>query len=84
MKTLLRRGGNPNEQTPKGRGLLQLAIKTGLDKIVKVLVASGAEIDVKDRSGLTPFQVAVAQENKVLADFFLAKGRKRISALSGF
>lgn len=76
VNALLRSGGNPNDQTASGHRLLQLAIKAGLDEIVKVLVASGAEIDVKDRSGLTPFQVAVAQENKVLADFFLAKGAK--------
>jgi len=42
-----------------------------------VLVRAGAEVDLKDRSGLTPFQVAVTQENKVIADFLLSKGAKR-------
>ncbi|MHA0111728.1 ankyrin repeat domain-containing protein, partial [Klebsiella pneumoniae] len=66
-----------NDQTLNAHRLLQLAIKAGLEEIVKLLVISGAEIDVKDRSGLTPFQVAVAEENKGLADFFLAKGAKQ-------
>ncbi|MGC1878533.1 MAG: mobile mystery protein B [Rhabdochlamydiaceae bacterium] len=77
VNALLRSGGNPNDQTSNGHRLLQLAVKAGLDEIIKVLIASGAEIDVKDRSGLTPFQMAVAQENKALADFFLANGAKR-------
>ncbi len=51
--------------------------QSGLEDIVKVLVAAGAEVDVKDRSGLTPFQVAVTQENKTLADFLISKGAKR-------
>ncbi|MGK5594361.1 MAG: hypothetical protein ACSNEK_03265 [Parachlamydiaceae bacterium] len=30
----------------------------------------------EDKSGFTPFQVAVMRENKALADFFLSKGAK--------
>jgi ankyrin repeat protein len=41
------------------------------------LVDCGADVGAKDKSGLTPFQVAVVQENKVLADFFLSKGAKQ-------
>lgn len=77
VNALLRSGANPNDQTSNGHRLLQLAIKSGLDEIVKVLITSGAEVDVKDRSGLTPFQVAVMQENKILADFLLLNGAKR-------
>lgn len=77
VNALLRRGGNPNDQTSNGDRLLQLAIKADLNEIAKVLIASGAEIDIKDRSGLTPFQVSVVQENKVLADFLLSKGAKQ-------
>jgi fido (protein-threonine AMPylation protein) len=77
VSALLRSGGNPNDETPNGHRLLQLAVKAGLEKIVKLLVDAGAEVDVKDRSGLTPFQIAVVQENKTLADFLVSKGAKR-------
>lgn len=53
------------------------AVKASLEEIVKLLVAFGADVDNKDKSGFTPFQVAVVQENKVLADFFLSKGAKK-------
>lgn len=77
IRALLRSGSNPNDETPNGHRSLQLAIKAGLEKIAKLLVEAGAEIDVSDRSGLTPFQVAVMQENKILSDFLISKGAKR-------
>lgn len=77
VKALLRSGSNPNDKTSNGHMVLQLSVKAGLEEIVKLLVAFGADVDNKDKSGLTPFQVAVGQENKVLADFFLSKGAKQ-------
>jgi Fic-DOC domain mobile mystery protein B len=77
VNALLKNGGNPNDQTPNGHRLLQLAVKSGLENIVKLLISAGAEVDVKDRTGLTPFQVAVVQENKTLADFLVSKGAIR-------
>ncbi|MBA3721236.1 MAG: mobile mystery protein B [Parachlamydiaceae bacterium] len=77
VKALLRSGSNPNDQTANGHRVLQLSVKAGLEEIVKLLVTSGADVDVNDKSGLTPFQVAVGQENKALADFFLSKGAKQ-------
>jgi ankyrin repeat protein len=76
VKALLINGNNPNDQTSNGHKALQLSVKAGLEEIVKLLVAFGADVDVKDKSGLTPFQIAVIQENKALADFFLSKGAK--------
>ena len=77
VKALLRNGSNPNDETLNGHRVLQLAVKAGLEEIVKLLLAFGADVDNKDKSGFTPFQVAVGQENKVLADFFLSKGAKQ-------
>jgi len=77
VKAFLRTGSNPNDQTSNGHKVLQLSVKAGLEEIVKFLVASGADVDSIDKSGLTPFQVAVMQENKILADFFLSKGAKQ-------
>ena len=62
-----------------GVGFYQLSVKAGLEEIVKLLVAFGADIDAVDKSSLTPFQTAVMQENKTLADFFLSKGAKQLS-----
>lgn len=77
VKVLLRSGSSPNDQTSNGYRVLQLAVKAGLEEIIKLLITFGAEVDAKDKSGLTPFQVAVEQENKVLADFFLSQGAKQ-------
>lgn len=77
VKALLRTGSNPNDQTSNGYRALQLSVKAGLEEIVKLLVTFGADVDTKDKSGLTPFQTAVMQENKALADFFLSKGAKQ-------
>ncbi|MBA2728167.1 MAG: mobile mystery protein B [Parachlamydiaceae bacterium] len=79
VKALLRSGSSPNDQTTNGHGVLQLSVKAGLEEIVKLLATSGVDVDAKDKSGLTPFQVAVGQENKTLADFFLSKGAKKQS-----
>lgn len=77
VKALLRNGGSPNDQTSNGHSALQLSVKAGLEGIVKLLVTFGVDVDTKDKSGLTPFQIAVMQENKVLADFFLSRGAKQ-------
>ena len=77
VKALLRSGASPNDQTSNGHRVLQLSVKAGLEEMVKLLIAFGADFDTKDKSGLTPFQIAVLQENKVLADFFLSKGAKQ-------
>ena len=74
VNALLRNGENPNDETSNGHRVLQLAIKAGLDEIVKRLVNAGAKIDVIDRSGLTPFQASVKKENQALANFFISKG----------
>src|ERR1700733_14187752 len=76
VKALLRTGSNANDQTSKGHRALQLSVKAGLEEIVKLLVTFGADVDTQDKTGLTPFQIAVLQENKALADFFLSKGAK--------
>jgi len=77
VNALLRSGSNPNDPTENGHGILQLSVKAGFEEIAKLLVNFGADVDAKDKSGFTPFQVAVGQENKALADFFLSKGAKQ-------
>ena len=78
VSALLRNGETANDVTANGHRALQLATKAGLEDIVRLLVNAGAELNIKDRSGLTPFQIAVIQQNKTLADFLLSKGAKPI------
>lgn len=73
VKALLRNGSNPNDESLNGHNVLHLAVKAGLEEIVKLLVAFGADVNSKDKSGFTPFQIAVRQENKAIIDFFLSK-----------
>lgn len=76
VKALLKTGANPNDPSQSGYKPLHLAVKAGFEEIVKILVTFGAEVDAIDKNGLTPFQIAIMQENKALADFFLSKGAK--------
>lgn len=78
VKAMLKNGSNPNDQTSNGHRPLHSAVKAGLDQIAIILIAAGAEIDVKDRSGLTPIQIAVLQENILLADFLMSQGAKQL------
>jgi Ankyrin repeats (3 copies)/Fic/DOC family len=68
---------NPDESN-NGHRALQMAIKAGLDTIARALVKLGANVNAVDQSGLTPFQVAVIQNNKLLADFLLMNGAEEL------
>jgi len=65
-----------------GHELLQLLIDKALLKeqkkleLIKKVIDCGVEIDNKDKSGLTPFQVAVKNREKEIADFLLSKGAR--------
>lgn len=50
---------NPNDEASHGHRALQLAIKAGLNTTAQALIEHGAEVNTADRSGLTPFQIAV-------------------------
>jgi ankyrin repeat protein len=71
-----------NKQNINGHGILQLLIeKARLSKrkkleLIKKVVDCGAKVDVVDRSGLTPFQIAVKNRDKVIANYFLSKGAR--------
>lgn len=41
---------------------------------MKMSVDRGAKVDVVDKSGLTPFQVAILNKSKSIADFLHFKG----------
>lgn len=78
VKAMIEGGACPNHETSNGHRALQLAINAGLDSVARILVELGADINTPDRSALTPFQMAVIQGNKDLADFFLGNGAERL------
>jgi len=79
LERLIQKVENINQLTLNGHKFLQLLINAQLDDrkklaLVKTLVERGAEVDVVDKSGLTPFQVAILKQNKSIADFLHSKG----------
>jgi Fic-DOC domain mobile mystery protein B len=74
VKAMLRNGENPNSRSENEYYALHSAIKAGLDEIVKLLVDAGAEIEAKDRNGLTALQIAEIHGNTDVVDFLLLKG----------
>jgi ankyrin repeat protein len=58
---LLEAGADPDAKTPDGDTALHLAAFAGKMEIVKVLVAGGADMNVKDLAGKTALQVVSEQ-----------------------
>lgn len=78
VRALLRRGENPSRHHP-----LQLVLKAKLERqnkleILKMLINRGAQVDAKDKSGLTPFQVAVAQGENDIALLLKSEGARAL------
>jgi len=74
IKALLRHGHDPNETCSKGHRPLHLAIQNNEFEIVHLLLNSGADLNMPDQTKLSPFQLAVLQKNKLIADLLVSKG----------
>ncbi len=79
VRALIRNGNTSNDETLSGHRALQLAVKANLEKIAAVLIETGADIEHKDKSGLTPLQIAITQKNKIITDILVSKGAKQLS-----
>lgn len=67
-------GVDVNDNSLNGDRPLQLLIKASLDpqkklELVKEFTNLGADIHSADKSGLTPYQIAIAEGNKDVSDF---------------
>ena len=51
-----------------------MAIEQGLEEIAKKLIQSGANIHYKDKSGFTPFEIAIAKNYLSLAKIIYDQG----------
>lgn len=81
---LLNTGANVNDTFWNGHRPLQLLIKAKLEsrkklELVKRLVSLGADIHSADKSGLTPYQVAISEKNKSISDLLPSKSARPIS-----
>ncbi len=84
MTEILNAGANVNDTSFNGHRPLQLLIKARLDphkklKLVKFIIDLGADIHSADKSGLTPYQVAISEGNKSISDLLRSKGARPMS-----
>ena len=70
LKELLNAGANMNAKTLLGETALHYAAKHGYQGIVKLLIEQGADTQLSDLSGFTPYEAAVdSDEGSVIAYF---------------
>ena len=58
-KLAVEHGVDVNAQNDAGQTALHFAAQSGLDSVVRLLATSGAQLDVKDKQGRTPVDVAL-------------------------
>lgn len=81
---ILNAGANVNDISWNGHRPLQLLIKALLEprkklELVKRMIDLGADIHSADKSGLTPYQVAISEKNKAVSDLLRSKGARPMS-----
>ena len=59
IKLCMARGGDINAVSDRGDTALHGAANRGANDIVRFLVASGSKLDVKNKQGLTPYDIAI-------------------------
>lgn len=83
LKALLKQGGNPNASTTNGHRVLQLMLKSVSDSVtrlelLKLCIDYGAVVDHIDKSGFTPYQVAVDIGDRECALFLRSQGARAV------
>jgi ankyrin repeat protein len=70
VKKLLEKGVDPNFCEDKaGITPLHFAAQNNTMEIVKLLIAAGADVTIKNEEGLTAFDIAVILKNREIMDF---------------
>lgn len=82
MRELLDMGVSPNSVDYDKRSALHIACAEGHEEAVELLLARGAEANVKDRFGLTPLDEAVKSRKDSLVKSMIAKGALLSTAAS--
>ncbi len=81
---ILAAGANVNGAFLNEHRPLQLLIRANLEpnkklELVKNFIDLGADIHSADTSGLTPYQVAISEENKSISDLLRSRGARPMS-----
>ena len=63
IKMLMERGVDVNAANDQGQTALHFAALTGREKVIEFLYENGAKLDVKDKRGRTPYDVATGVGN---------------------
>jgi hypothetical protein len=71
LDLLVKQGANPNIGADTGETPLHYAVRMGREDVVKFLVASGAEVDMKNKAGKTPRDTALEENHPEVAELFM-------------
>ena len=74
IKDLLSKGASPNIILPNGRPLLNEMIFSATDDIIELIISSGANILLKDKSGMAALDCALSSQNIALLTRLIEKG----------
>ena len=73
---LRKHGGMTGEKLKLGTTLLHIAAKEGKMETIELLIASGADVNAKDKNGETPLDYAISTDHTVIADLLRKHGGK--------
>lgn len=83
IASLLKAGANPNQQDNQGKTPLHYAAKIGLDKkSMNLFLESRAKLDILDKQGKTPLDIAIDNDNKYIECFFTDNQKRLKKELS--
>ena len=72
LKSLLEKGGNPNEIEPTtSASLLHWAAEKGCTDAVRLLIKSMADVNIKDEGGTTPLMRACRKDHFEVVEILL-------------
>ncbi|MDP6306878.1 MAG: ankyrin repeat domain-containing protein [Verrucomicrobiota bacterium] len=73
---LRKHGGKTGEELASGMAPLHAAARKGLKEVVELLIANGADVNVKNRVGETPLDWAIRNDHTETAHFLRKHGGK--------
>jgi FOG: Ankyrin repeat len=75
-KYALKEGADPNQLDEEGWNALHYASENGFEDIINILLENGADVNIENSSGFTPFQILMLCENysPMIAASFIARG----------
>jgi len=82
LKQILDSGVNPNVTDCNERSALHLAVDLGFEDMITVLLDAGADYNLPDRWGITPYVAALNKEQSTVVNYLNQKNRRASQVLS--